>query len=257
MSMAATKISRFFIIFTALLIDKIAGYKAKETRTTTGRLTRPELTSDFNNFLSKGPMKSGDPPTETDQANWKKRTSKETAKAHQPRHQDLHHSRYFFDHDYTGFDGAFAHTLKETTKASRWIAYTTIHPDQTPQNIPIPAQERKQEMKFYLDTRTQPHPLRQPTTSKFTAQRKRNAKPPYAVYFQLLLLLLQKTNKETTSHPRPIKPPTYDKSCYTRSKLRINRQSALGFNKLRINRQSALGFYRPEPHPEQQATTAH
>jgi hypothetical protein len=37
MSMAATKISRFFIIFTALLLDKIAGYKAKETRTTTGR----------------------------------------------------------------------------------------------------------------------------------------------------------------------------------------------------------------------------
>jgi hypothetical protein len=51
--------------------------------------------------------------------------------------------------------------------------------------------------------------------------------------------------------------PTYDKSCYTRSKLRINRQNALGFNKLRINRQSALGFNRPEPHPEQQATTAH
>jgi hypothetical protein len=150
MSMAATKISRFFIIFTALLLDKIAGYKAKETRTTTGRLTRPELTSDLNNFLSKGPMKSGDPPTETDQANWKKRTSKETATAQQPRDQDLHHSRHFFDHDYTGFDGAFAHTLKETTKASRWIAYTTIHPDQTPQNIPIPAQERKQEMKFYL-----------------------------------------------------------------------------------------------------------
>jgi hypothetical protein len=41
------------------------------------------------------------------------------------------------------------------------------------------------------------------------------------------------------------------------NKLRINRQSALGFNKLRINRQSALGFYRPEPHPEQQATTVH
>ena len=94
MSMAATKISRFFIIFTALLIDKIAGYKAKETRTTTGRLTRPELTSDLNNFLSKGPIPAGDSPTETDQANWKKRTSKETAKAHQPRHQDLHHSRY-------------------------------------------------------------------------------------------------------------------------------------------------------------------
>jgi hypothetical protein len=40
MSMAATKISRFFIIFTALLIDKIAGYKAKETRTTTGRFNQ-------------------------------------------------------------------------------------------------------------------------------------------------------------------------------------------------------------------------
>jgi hypothetical protein len=101
MSMAATKISRFFIIFTALLLDKIAGYKAKETRTTTCRLIRPELTSDLNNFLSKGPMKSGDPPTETDQANWKKRTSKETATAQQPRGQDLHHSRHFFDHDYT------------------------------------------------------------------------------------------------------------------------------------------------------------
>ena len=57
MSMAATKISRFFIIFTALaLLDKIAGYQAKETRTTTGRLIRPELTSDLNNFLSKGPI---------------------------------------------------------------------------------------------------------------------------------------------------------------------------------------------------------
>ena len=81
MSMAATKISRFFIIFTALLLDKIAGYKAKETRTTTGRLTRPELTSDLDNFLSKGPMKSGNPPTETDQASWIKPTSKETANA--------------------------------------------------------------------------------------------------------------------------------------------------------------------------------
>jgi hypothetical protein len=81
MPMAATKISRFFIIFTALLLDKIAGYKAKETRTTTGRLTMPELT---DNFLSKGPMKSGNPPTETDQASWIKPTSKETAKAQQP-----------------------------------------------------------------------------------------------------------------------------------------------------------------------------
>jgi hypothetical protein len=69
MSMAATKISRFFIIFTALLLNrKIAGYNAKETRTTTGRFTKPELTSDLNYFLSKGPMKSGYPPTETDQA---------------------------------------------------------------------------------------------------------------------------------------------------------------------------------------------
>jgi hypothetical protein len=64
-------------------------------------------------------MKSGDPPTETDQANWKKRTSKETATAQQPRDQDLHHSRYFFDRDYTGFDGAFALTPKETTKQSK------------------------------------------------------------------------------------------------------------------------------------------
>jgi hypothetical protein len=161
MPMAATKISRFFIIFTALLLDSSAGYKAKETRTTTGRLTRPELTSDLDNFLSKGPMKSGNPPTETDRASWIKPTSKETAKAQQPREQDLHHSRHFFDHDYTGFDEAFPHTPKETTKTSRWIAYTTIHPDQTRQNIPIPAQaqERKQEMKFYLDTRTQPHSL--------------------------------------------------------------------------------------------------
>jgi hypothetical protein len=70
-------------------------------------------------------MKSGNPPTtETDQATWKKRTSKETAAAQQPKDQDLHHSRHFFDHDHTDFDGAFTHTLKETTKASRWIAYT-------------------------------------------------------------------------------------------------------------------------------------
>jgi hypothetical protein len=237
MPMAATKTSRFFIFFTALLLDKSAGYKAKETRTTTGRLTRPEVISDLDNFLSKGPMKSDNPPTETDQASWIKLTSKETATAQQPtRDQDLHHSRHFFDHDYTGFDGTFAHTLKETTKTSRWTAYTTIHPDQTRQIIPIPAQERKQEMKFYLDTRTPPQPLPPPTTSKVTAQRKRNAKPPLLRLFSTILLLhLQKTNKKTTSHPRPIKPPTYDKSCYTRSKLRINRQSA-------------LGFYRPEPH---------
>jgi hypothetical protein len=98
-------------------------------------------------------------------------------------------------------------------KPSRWTACTTIRPDQTRKNIPIPAQERKQEMKFYLDTRTQPHPLPQPqpTTSKFAAQRKRNAKPSYAVYFQLLLLHLQKTNKETTSHPRPrAEPPSHE-----------------------------------------------
>jgi hypothetical protein len=123
MSMAATKISRFFIIITALLLNKIAGYKAKETRTATGRFTRPELASDLNYFLSQGPMKSGYPPTETDQATWKKRTSKETATAQQPKDQNLHHSRHFFDHDYTDFDGAFAHTLKETT----------IHPDQARQ----------------------------------------------------------------------------------------------------------------------------
>ena len=130
---------------------------------------------------------------------------------------------------------------------SRTLRFTLTKQDK----FSIPAQERKpRQMKFYLtsNTRTQPHPLRQPTTSKFTAQRKRNDKPPYTVYFQLLLLHLQKTNKETTSHPRPIKPPTYDKSCYTRSKLRINRQNALGFNKLRTNRQSALGFYGWIPH---------
>jgi hypothetical protein len=84
MPMAATKISRLFILFTALLLDKSAGYNAKETRTTTGRLTKPELTSDFNNFLSKGPMKSSDPPTrtpKTNQADWMKLTSKETEAA--------------------------------------------------------------------------------------------------------------------------------------------------------------------------------
>jgi hypothetical protein len=32
-------------------------------------------------------MKSGNPPTETDQATWKKRTSKETAAAQQPKDQ--------------------------------------------------------------------------------------------------------------------------------------------------------------------------
>jgi hypothetical protein len=57
--MAATKISRFFVIFTALLLEKIAGLHAKETRTTTGRLTRPELTSDLDNFLSKGAHEIG------------------------------------------------------------------------------------------------------------------------------------------------------------------------------------------------------
>jgi hypothetical protein len=53
--MAATKISRFFIVFTALLLDSSAGYKAKETRTTTGRLTRPELTSDLETSYQRGP----------------------------------------------------------------------------------------------------------------------------------------------------------------------------------------------------------
>jgi hypothetical protein len=83
-SMAATKISRFFIIFTALLIDKIASYKAKETRTTTGRLTRPELTSDLNYFLSKGPMKSGadgDRPSKLEKAYVKRNSNSTTAKS--------------------------------------------------------------------------------------------------------------------------------------------------------------------------------
>jgi hypothetical protein len=136
MSMAATKISRVFITFTALLLDKIAGYKAKETRTTTGRLTRPELTSDLNYFLSKGPMKSGNAPRQK-KASWINPTSKETTQAQQPRHQDLHHSRHFFDHDYTGFDGAFAHTHAQRDNESKPVdrvhyelRVTTIHPDQ-------------------------------------------------------------------------------------------------------------------------------
>jgi hypothetical protein len=41
-------------------------------------------------------MKSGNPPTETDQASWIKPTSKETTKSQQPRDQDLYHSRHFF-----------------------------------------------------------------------------------------------------------------------------------------------------------------
>jgi hypothetical protein len=148
--MAATKISRFFIFFTALLLNKIAGNNAKETRTTTGRFTRPEYTRDLNYFLSKGPMKSGYPPTETDQATWKKRTSKETAAAQQPKDQDLYHSRHFFDHDYTDFDGAFAHTLKETTKASRWIAYTTIHPDQSREILDTSSRAQAKTNEIYL-----------------------------------------------------------------------------------------------------------
>jgi hypothetical protein len=113
--MAATKTSQFFIIFTALLFDKIAGYKAKETRTTTGRLTRPELTSDLDNFLSKGPMKSGDPPTETDQASWIKPTSKETATAQQPRDQGLHHIQDIFSTAITPASmwGIFPHAQRD------------------------------------------------------------------------------------------------------------------------------------------------
>jgi hypothetical protein len=103
-------------------------------------------------------------------------------------------------------------------------------------------------MKFYLDTRTQPHPLRQPTTRKFTAQRKRNANPPTPFIFNYFFFLYRRPTRRPPPTPVPSNPrPTYDKSCYTRSKLRINRQNALGFNKLRINRQSALGFCRPEP----------
>jgi hypothetical protein len=122
-------------------------------------------------------MKSGDPPTETDQATWKTRTSKETAAAQQPKDQDVHHPRHFFDRDYTVFDVTFAHTLKETTKASRWIAYTTIHP---------PDQARQ-----FLDTSSRAQaktakPLQHPI-SRFTTPWGRNAKPPYTVYFDHLL----------------------------------------------------------------------
>jgi hypothetical protein len=41
-----------FIIFTALLLDSSAGYKAKETRTTTGRRTRPEGISEITHHLA-------------------------------------------------------------------------------------------------------------------------------------------------------------------------------------------------------------
>jgi hypothetical protein len=95
----------------------------------------------------------GDRPT--DQATWKKRTSKESAAAQQPKDQDLHHSRHFFDHDYTDFDGAFAHTLKETTKqrkqagGSRTLRFTLTKQDK----LSIPAQERKpRQLKLYLTT---------------------------------------------------------------------------------------------------------
>jgi hypothetical protein len=46
-----------------------------------------------------------------------KPTSKETATAQQPRDQDLHHSSHFFDHDYTGFDVAFAHTFQRDNES--------------------------------------------------------------------------------------------------------------------------------------------
>jgi hypothetical protein len=145
----------------------------------------------------------------------------------------------------------------ESTKR-RWIAYTTIRPDPTPQNIPIPAQERKQEMKFYLDTRTQPHPLPQPTTSKFTAQKKRNAKPPYAVYFQLLLLHLQKTNKETTSHPPPShQTPDLRQIVLHTKQIAHQPTKRTGLQQIAHQPTKRTGLYRPEPHPEQQATTAH
>jgi hypothetical protein len=40
-------ITIFHNFYGAPVLDKIAGYNAKETRTTTGRLTRRELTSDL------------------------------------------------------------------------------------------------------------------------------------------------------------------------------------------------------------------
>jgi hypothetical protein len=158
MSMAATKISQIFIIFTALLLNKIAGYNANETRTTTGRFARPELTSDLNYFLSKGPMKSGYPPTETDQATWKKRTSKETAAAQQPRDQDLHHSRHFFRprlHITPASMGLLSTRSKrprEQAGGSRTLRFTLTKQDK----FSIPAQERKSgQMKFYLTSQEQ------------------------------------------------------------------------------------------------------
>jgi hypothetical protein len=88
MPMAATKISRFFIFFTALLFDKRSpGDKAKDTRTTTGQVTRSELTSNLNNFLP-GLMKSGNQLARpTKQTGKTVRQKKQHQPAQQPRDQ--------------------------------------------------------------------------------------------------------------------------------------------------------------------------
>jgi hypothetical protein len=47
-------------------------------------------------------------------------------------------------------------------------------------------------MRFYLDTRTQPHPLPQPATSRFAAHRKRYDKPPTPLVFNCLFFFYKK-----------------------------------------------------------------
>jgi hypothetical protein len=101
-------------------------------------------------------MKSGDPPTETDQATWKKRTSIETAAAQQPKDQDLHRSRHFFDHDYTEASMGLLPTRSKRQRkqagGSRTLRFALIKQDK----FSIPAQERKpRQMKFYLTSQEQ------------------------------------------------------------------------------------------------------
>jgi hypothetical protein len=74
--------------------------------------------------------------------------------------------------------------FKETTKASRWIAYTTFHPDQPRQIIDTSSRAQARRLsKGKWNSTSPPKNSTSTTTSngKFTTPRRRNAKPPYTV----------------------------------------------------------------------------
>jgi hypothetical protein len=128
MSMAATKISRFFIIFAALLqqdrrLQRKRNKNDNRPIYQAGAHQQPQLLP-IKGAHEIGLPTDGDRSSNLEKAYVKRNSSSSAAK----RPRFIPFSRHIFDYDYTDFDGAFAYTLKETTRASRWIACTTIHP---------------------------------------------------------------------------------------------------------------------------------